>query len=213
MITGTGESAERAQDRSPHRVLPVTDRLWTIPNILSIVRLLLLPVFIWCLVQDRYGWAGLVLVISGLTDYLDGRIARSYGLVSKLGQVLDPIADRLYIATTLISLAWIGVIPWWLLGVLVARDAFILAMYPIVRRHHLPIPPVDFVGKAATFNLLGAFPLLLFGHVAGWWTTLALVTGWALAWWGTVLYWATGLIYAWQVRHMLRQARALEVPV
>lgn len=194
------------------RVLPVTERWLTLPNVLSIVRLLLLPVFILFLVQDRLLAAGLVLVVSGVSDYLDGRIARAYGLVSRLGQLLDPIADRLYIATTLLGLAAVGVVPWWLLVVLVARDAFVLAMLPVVRRHHLPIPPVDFVGKAATFNLLGAFPLLVFAHVDGWWTTVAAVTGWALAWWGTALYWAAGLIYAWQVRHMVRQRRAVEAP-
>ncbi|MFC5042060.1 CDP-alcohol phosphatidyltransferase family protein [Ornithinimicrobium kibberense] len=166
--------------------------------------------FIWLLVSGHLVWAAAVLVASGFTDYLDGKIARRYGLVSRLGQLLDPIADRLYIAVTLLSLAGTGVIGWWLVAVLVARDAFILAMYPLVRRHHLPIPSVDFVGKAATFNLLGAFPLLLLGHVPGWWTVPALATGWALAWWGVGLYWVTGLVYAAQVRGMMAQRRVLE---
>ena len=199
MVTGAGEQGA------------VSNRLFTVPNLLSVLRLLLLPVFIWALVEGRLGWAGLVLVLSGLSDYLDGRIARTYGLITKLGQFLDPIADRLYIATTLIGLAWAEVVPWWWVVLLVARDAFIAAMYPTVRRRSLPIPPVDFIGKAATFNLLGAFPLLIFGHVDGWWTTLALATGWALAWWGTALYWVTGLVYAWQVRDMVRQHRGRQL--
>ncbi|SOC54331.1 CDP-alcohol phosphatidyltransferase family protein [Ornithinimicrobium cerasi] len=185
----------------------VTSRLLTVPNVLSIVRLLLLPVFVVLLLTDRLLWAAAVLAVASLTDYLDGKIARGYGLESRFGQLLDPIADRLYIATTLLGLAWVGALPWWLLVVLVARDAFILSMAPLVTRLRLPIPPVDFVGKAATFCLLGAFPLLLVGAVDGWWTAASLVVGWALTWWGTVLYWVTGLIYAWQVRDMLRQRR------
>lgn len=188
----------------------VSNQVFTVPNLLSIVRLLLLPLFIWALVEDRLGLAGLVLVLSGLSDYLDGRIARHYNLITRFGQILDPIADRLYIATTLIGLAWADVIGWWWVLLLVARDVFIGTMYPIVRRFSLPIPPVDFIGKAATFNLLGAFPLILFGHVEGWWQVPTLATGWALAWWGTALYWVTGLVYAWQVRGMVGQHRRLE---
>ncbi|MGO0578108.1 CDP-alcohol phosphatidyltransferase family protein [Ornithinimicrobium panacihumi] len=201
MTSGTGEQGA------------VSDRLLTVPNLLSIVRLVLLVPFVWALVEGRLGVAGAILMASGISDYLDGRIARSYGLITRLGQILDPIADRLYIAATLVGLAWVGAIPWWWVALLVGRDVFIGAMYPTVRRHSLPIPPVDFIGKAATFNLLGAFPLILFGQVEGWWTTLALSTGWALAWWGTALYWVTGFVYAWQVREMVRVARRGEVTV
>ncbi|WP_131104792.1 CDP-alcohol phosphatidyltransferase family protein [Ornithinimicrobium sufpigmenti] len=210
MGTGAGEDqAEQGQQR----VLPVTDQIWTVPNLLSFFRLILVPVFIWLLVERELGWAALVLVVAGFSDFADGKIARHYGLVSRLGQVLDPIADRLYIAATLLGLAAVGAIPWWLVAVLVARDAFILSMYPVVRRHQLPIPKVSFIGKAATFNLLGGFPLILLGQLDGWWTVLCLATGWALTWWGTVLYWVAGLVYAWQVLDMVRQRRRQEVPV
>ncbi|QFG68589.1 CDP-alcohol phosphatidyltransferase family protein [Ornithinimicrobium pratense] len=210
MGTGTGEEqAAGAQQR----VLPVSDQVWTLPNLLSFVRLVLVPVFVWLLVERELGWAALLLVVAGFSDFADGKIARHYGLVSRLGQVLDPIADRLYIAATVLGLAAVGAIPWWLVAVLVARDAFILSMYPVVRRRRLPIPEVSFIGKAATFNLLGGFPLILLGQLDGWWTVLALATGWALAWWGTVLYWVAGLVYAWQVLDMVRQRRAQEVPV
>lgn len=210
MGTGTGE--DQAAGSQP-RVLPVTDQIWTVPNLLSLFRLVLVPVFIWLLVDRELGWAALVLVVAGVSDYADGKIARHYGLVSRLGQVLDPIADRLYIAATILGLAAVGVIPWWLVLVLVARDACILSMYPVVHRRRLPIPTVTFVGKAATFNLLGGFPLVLLGQLDGWWTVLCLATGWALTWWGTVLYWVAGLVYAWQVRDMVRQDRAREVTV
>ena len=205
MTMGTGETP---QTRREEPVPAVSGRLLTVPNVLSVVRLVGVPVYLWLLFRGDLAWAGLLLVVSGLTDYLDGQIARRYHLVTRLGQLLDPIADRLYIATTLLSLAWFDVIPWWFVFLLVARDALILAMYPVVRRHGLPIPPVHFVGKAATFNLLAAFPMLLFGHVDGWWQTPSLALGWALAWWGTALYWVTGSVYFWQVRHMVAQSRA-----
>lgn len=205
---GTGEAPQASRD---HADRPVSARLLTVPNVLSIVRLLALPLYLWLLVADQLGRAALLLVLSGLTDWLDGTIARRFDQVSRLGQLLDPVADRLYIATTLLSLAWFGIVPWWLVVVLVARDAFILSMAPLVRHHRLPIPPVHLVGKAATFNLLGAFPLLLFGHLDGWWQVPALALGWAMAWWGVVLYWITGFVYAWQVRTMVRRRRELAV--
>lgn len=204
MSTGQGENVVAGPSSEAPRE---TGQVLTVPNILSLLRLVLVPVFIWLLVAGALGWAGLVLVVAGLSDYADGKIARRYGLVTRLGQMLDPIADRLYIAATLLGLAAVGVISWWLVLLLVARDAFILSMYPTVRRHRLPIPPVDFIGKAATFNLLGGFPLLLLGSVESPLATVCLVLGWALVWWGTALYWAAGVAYAWQVAQMVRQRK------
>lgn len=207
MSTGQGEETVVAPAQAAQGDGPVLN----VPNLLSLLRLLLIPVFVWMLVVGELGWAGLVLVVAGLSDYADGKIARRYGLVTRLGQMLDPVADRLYTTATLVGLAAVDVIPWWLLGLLVARDALILAMYPTVRRHRLPIPPVDFIGKAATFNLLGGFPLLLLGSVASPFATLCLVVGWALVWWGAALYWVAGLVYVWQVAVMRRQRRRVGV--
>lgn len=181
--------------------------VWNVPNILSMLRLVGVPVFLWALLTHRDVLALVVLMGSGISDYLDGKIARHYGLVTKLGQYLDPIADRLYITTTLFGLAWREIIPWWLVLGLVARDAFILAMYPTVRAYRVPVPPVHFIGKAATFNLLCAFPLLLLGQFAGWLGAVALPVGWAFVWWGTGLYWLGALLYAWQVSTMVAQRR------
>ena len=181
--------------------------VWNVPNILSMLRLIGVPVFLWALLTHQDVLALLVLMGSGISDYLDGKIARHYGLVTKLGQYLDPIADRLYIATTLFGLAWREIIPWWLVLVLLARDAFVLALYPTVRAYRTPVPPVHFIGKAATFNLLYAFPLLLLGQFDGWLGAVALPVGWAFAWWGTVLYWLGAVLYAWQVSSMVSQRR------
>lgn len=202
---GTGEAPQTSRDRTGR---PVSARLLTVPNVLSLLRLLALPLYLWLLVEGELGWAGLLLVLSGLTDWLDGTIARRFGQVSRLGQLLDPIADRLYIATTLLSLAWFGIVPWWLVVVLVARDAFILAMAPLVRHHRLPIPPVHFVGKAATFNLLYAFPLLLLAHRSDLIGDLARPIGWGFAWWGTTLYWLAAILYAIQAWFVLSRMPA-----
>ena len=101
----------------------VSDRVLTVPNALSAARLLGVPVFLWAILTERDGLALVLLFLAGLTDYLDGKIARKYDLVSRVGQLLDPVADRLYIVSTLLGLAWREIIPWWLVAVLFAREA------------------------------------------------------------------------------------------
>ncbi|WP_332875437.1 CDP-alcohol phosphatidyltransferase family protein [Ornithinimicrobium sediminis] len=199
---GTGEGAARTP-----QVMPRRHEWLTVPNLLSGLRLVGVPLFLWLLLTEQDGWAILVLALSGVSDYLDGKIARHYGLVSKVGQYLDPIADRLYIATTLLGLAWRDIIPWWLVLLLVARDAFIAGMYPVARAYRLPVPPVHFVGKAATFNLLYAFPLVLLGAQDSLVGQVAQPVGWAFVWWGTALYLLGAVLYAMQVSDMVRQRR------
>jgi cardiolipin synthase (CMP-forming) len=181
----------------------VSDRVLTVPNALSAARLLGVPVFLWAILTERDVLALVLLFLAGLTDYLDGKIARRYNLVSRLGQLLDPVADRLYIASTLLGLAWREVIPWWLVGVLLARELFMVVVVLIAKRHGWLGLPVHFAGKAATFNLLYAFPLLLLGEGDGALATVALSVGWAFAWWGTALYWLAGILYAVQLRQLI----------
>ncbi|HVB27192.1 MAG TPA: CDP-alcohol phosphatidyltransferase family protein, partial [Mycobacteriales bacterium] len=150
------------------------------------------------------GWALVVLAVGGLTDYLDGRIARSFGMTSRLGQLLDPAADRLYILATLLGLALRGIIPWWLAVAIPGRDVLLAGLLPVLRRHGYGPPPVHFLGKAATFNLLYAFPLLLFSHGTGAAASIARVLGWAFAGWGTALYFWAGFLYVVQVRSLVR---------
>jgi cardiolipin synthase len=184
-----------------------SDRVLTVPNVLSALRLVGVPLFLWLLVRGDDGWALLVLMASGVTDYLDGKIARRYGLESRVGQLLDPIADRLYVLTTLLALAWRDVIPWWLVVVLLARDVFMALVLAVLRPYGYTDLPVHFVGKAATFNLLYAFPLLLLGDGNGLLATLARPVGWGFAWWGAVLYWVAAALYAWQAAGLVRAAR------
>jgi cardiolipin synthase len=186
-----------------------TDRILTIPNILSFVRLLGVPLFLWLvLVPEADGWAFVVLAVGGFTDWADGAIARATGQISRLGQLLDPLADRLYIAATLVGLAIRAIIPWWLVVLLLARDLVLAIVLALLKRRGITGLPVHFLGKAATFCLLCGFPLLLLGADAtgaGFSPAeLARVLGWAFAIWGTVLYWWAGLLYLEQARRILR---------
>jgi cardiolipin synthase (CMP-forming) len=189
--------------------LPVVGtQVVTLPNVLSFLRLVGVPVFLWLIVAGHDGWALAVLMASGVSDYLDGKIARHYGLVSRIGQLLDPLADRLYILSTLVGLAYVDIIPWWLVAVLLAREVFGSILLLVVRRYGYVGLPVHFIGKAATLNLLYAFPLLLMAQVSDTLAVVAQPAGWAFVWWGTGLYWVAGALYAVQVRDLVRAAKA-----
>ncbi|NAZ76445.1 CDP-alcohol phosphatidyltransferase family protein [Kineococcus sp. T13] len=185
----------------------VSTRVLTVPNALSALRLLLVPVFAVLIVRGHDGWALLVLAVSGASDYLDGLLARRWDQVTRLGQVLDPFADRLYILTTLLGLAYRGLVPWWLVVVLVARDVLLACTVPFLAALGHSVLPVHFLGKAGTFCLLYAFPLLLLGEVAHSVAEVAGALGWAFALWGTGLYWWAGVLYVQQVVQLWRAER------
>lgn len=185
-----------------------SDQVLTVPNVLSALRLVGVPVFLWAILAHHDALALVILAASGVTDYLDGKIARHYGLVSRLGQLLDPVADRLYIASTLLGLAVRSVIPWWLVFVLLGREVFMGVVILVGRRRGVGVLPVHFVGKAATFNLLYAFPLLLLGDGQSTAAAIARPIGWAFAWWGTALYWVAGILYAVQLARLLSRPSA-----
>lgn len=136
----------------------LSSRIWTVPNILSLIRLLGIPLFLWLvLVEQADVWAFVVLVLASASDWLDGALARALNQTSKLGAILDPLADRLYIAATIIGLALRGIIPWWLVLALALRDVMLLLLWPALRRRGLIALPVTLLGKAATFCLLWGF--------------------------------------------------------
>lgn len=186
----------------------------TIPNALSILRLALLPVFLWLVLgPEADGWAVAVLVLMGLSDYLDGYLARRLHQTSQLGAILDPVADRLYILATVIGLGLREIIPLWLVLILPARDLFLWCLVPFLRTRGYSALPVHFLGKAATAALLYAFPLLLLGDGQGQVETVARVFGWAFTFWGVGMYWWAGVLYAWQVRTLLaRTGRSAVAP-
>ena len=182
----------------PH---PVSDRVWTVPNVLSFVRLLFVPVFFWLIVGPQADVAAVVvLVVSGLTDWLDGRLARQLGQVSRLGQLLDPAVDRLYTLAALIALGIRDIVPWWFVALLLARDVWMFLVIARLRRADYDPIPVNLVGKAATVTLLWCFPLLLLSAGDGAVATGCAVFGWAFALWGVGLYWWSAVLYTQQAR-------------
>lgn len=184
-----------------------TERVLTVPNILSFIRLAGVPLFLWLLLERESDvWAVVVLVVGGATDWLDGYIARRWNLRSRLGQVLDPMADRLYILATLIGFAIRDIVPWWLVVLLFARDLLMATVIGLpLRRRGFASLPVHFLGKAATFALLYAFPLVLLGVGDEFWHTVARVIGWACVIWGAGLYWWSGLLYLGQGIEVIRR--------
>ena len=184
---------------------PVSDRILTIPNGLSVLRLLGVPLFLWLVLGPHLdAWAVALLIASAATDWLDGKIARAFNQQSKLGEALDPAADRLYIAATLVALAIRGIIPWWLVALLAVRELIVAgALGVLKRRLGFGTLQVSFVGKTATLCLLYAFPLLLLGTYAGLFGEITRVIGWAFAGWGTALYWWAAALYLVQARMLL----------
>jgi cardiolipin synthase len=184
------------------------DRIVTLPNALSALRLVGVPFFLWLVLTERDGLAIAVLMVSGVTDWLDGKIARRWNQMSRVGELLDPAADRLYILATLVGLTARDVVPLWLTLLLVGRDVFLATTLPVLRRHGYGPLPVHVLGKAATFNLLAGFPLLLLGEGDHLVNEVAHAFGWAFAIWGTSLYWWAGVLYVVQVRQLVLGARS-----
>lgn len=184
-----------------------TDLVWTVPNLLSGIRLLTIPLFAWlALVPEQDAAAAVVLALGGITDYFDGMLARRWNQVTRLGQLLDPIADRLSTVTVLVVFLIRDVVPLWFVALLVIRDVVLTVEMGRLKGRGITGLPVNFIGKAATFNLMISFPLLLWGVDAqSAVEQLARVAGWAFALWGTGLYLYSGLLYIRQTRDVLAQ--------
>jgi cardiolipin synthase len=183
------------------------DRILTVPNALSAARLLGVPLFLWLLLGPHEdGWALGVLALSGFTDWADGVLARRLNQSSRLGALLDPLADRAYILATLVGLVLRHVIPIWLAVVIVGRDVVLTVALTVLRRRGYAPFAVHYLGKAATFCLLYAFPLLLIGKYHGTVPDIARPMAWAFTIWGTALYLYAGAVYLNQARQLLRAA-------
>jgi cardiolipin synthase len=188
------------------------NRVLTVPNLLSAVRLALIPVFIYVLlVRHANGWAVGILAFSGASDWADGKIARILDQSSRLGELLDPAVDRLYMVTVPIALALRGMVPWWIVVTLLARDALLAATLPLLRSRGLSALPVTYVGKAATFALMLGFPLILAGQWHPMWARVLLAFGWGFLVWGVYLYLWAFVLYLVQVRSVLRQMPKLSL--
>ncbi|MEO9222456.1 MAG: CDP-alcohol phosphatidyltransferase family protein [Mycobacteriaceae bacterium] len=183
-----------------------SEQVWTVPNALSTLRLLGVPLFLYLLLGPHAdGWALVVLMASGITDYLDGKLARLLNQTSKLGALLDPAADRLYVLSTLIAFVLRDIIPWWLAALIIGRDLVLLGTVPLLRSRGLDVLPVHYLGKAATFCLLYAFPLLLGAVGDSTFASVCAPIAYSLTIWGTGLYLWAGVLYLVQTRLVLRE--------
>lgn len=187
-----------------------TDRVFTIPNVLSFLRLAAIPVFVWLIIAGQYLAAVIILAVSAVTDWFDGYLARRLRQRTKLGAQLDPITDRLYILSTIIAFMLRGIFPWWFVAILLARDLMLVMLVPWLRRSGQMYLPVNLVGKAGTFALLLAFPVVLVSAPEAFDFQVAYVLGWAMAVAGACLYWAAGLLY---LRETIRLSRARRAEV
>ena len=191
----------RHNDMAP----PVSTRIVTIPNILSLIRLLLIPVFFVLLLTGHLAWALLLIAVSAVTDFVDGYVARHFNQITRLGQLLDPAADRLFILTTLIGLGLVGVLPWWFIAVIVARDVLLLVLGVVLANHRFGPLPVHHLGKMGTFAILFTMPVLLLAAAFPQTAWLALPVDWSAGIWGVFLYWWAGVAYALQAARMIRE--------
>jgi cardiolipin synthase len=182
------------------------DRVLTIPNALSVLRLVLVPVFIYLLAVDANAPAVAVLMFSGFSDWADGKIARLVdNQSSRLGALLDPAVDRIYMVVVPVAMAFYGIVPWWLVLVLIGRDVVLAMTFPVLRSRGLTALPVTYLGKAATFALMSGFPLVLLGQWDALWSRVILAIGWAFLGWGMAMYLWSGLLYLLQVSLVVRQ--------
>ena len=197
--------AQAAEVRADGEQTP--DRVLTIPNLLSVIRLAGVPLFLWLLLGPKEdGWALVVLVASGVTDWLDGKIARWLNQLSRLGALLDPLADRLYTLATVIAFVIRDIVPWWVAALLIGRDVLVTVCIAVLRRAGFGPPEVTYMGKAATFNLMYAFPFLLLAQGSSTAATVARPVAYAFVVWGVVMFVWSGLLYVVQTRVAVRSA-------
>lgn len=203
-----------SQDAPRTDATAASSTVLTLPNVISALRLLAVPLFAGLLLARLDGWALLVLAVAGASDWLDGHLARALGQQSRLGELLDPAADRLFIVVTLVVLTMREVVPLWLVGSIVVRELLLGVVLAVLVRRGVGPLPVHLLGKAGTFALLYAFPLLLLaewqvGSPVG---TVGHVVGWAFAGWGLGVYWLAAVLYVRQAVGELRARRSRQTP-
>ncbi len=143
-------------------------RIVTVPNVLSLARIVLVGAYLDLLLwQDDRVVATVVLAVAGATDFADGYIARRYDQVTTVGKVLDPVADRILLAAAIISMIVYGAVPTWLAAPVISREALVAGTVLVLASLGAPRIDVSLTGKAATFGLMVCFPLLLLGHGPG----------------------------------------------
>ena len=180
--------------------------IFTVPNVISLLRILSIPLIAYLVANRHLIISLVVMLISALSDGVDGIIARRFNQVSKLGQILDPVADRLLILCSVLALSIASILPWWLLALVGARDVLMGLLVLALAQHGYGPLPVHFAGKTGTAVLMLAIPALIFADVgtSAFFRFFHLVALAAVIW-GVALYWLAGLIYARQGIGLLRR--------
>jgi cardiolipin synthase len=184
-----------------------TERLLTIPNLLSALRLCSVPVFLWLFVTGREEAGVIVYAVGAWTDFFDGIIARRYNQVSELGKVLDPLSDRIYVVALVIALVATGALAWPLAAAIVVRDATLLAAFPLLERRGVSRIPVNYVGKTATGMLFFGLTSLAYSQTDFPVASLADEVGTLFVVLGTILYYVSATMY---VREALDRIRSMK---
>ena len=169
----------------------------TLPNAITLVRIALIVVFVLLLARHEDAWAIGALAVAGVSDFLDGYLARRLGQTSALGRILDPAADRLLTVAVVFGLAWRDIVPWWLVAVLLARDAIMAVVLVWLARRRLATPIVTFLGKLATAALYLFLPLSYLAYER--WDAVHTVALWGAAA-AAVAYWGSAVQYLSQAR-------------
>ncbi|OBG41986.1 MULTISPECIES: CDP-alcohol phosphatidyltransferase family protein [Mycolicibacter] len=183
----------------------VQDRVLTVPNVISLARLGLIGVFLYLLLVARAdGPAVATLMLSGASDWADGKLARLLNQSSALGALLDPAIDRLYMIAIPVAFGVRGLVPWAIIATLLARDLLLAATLPALRSRGLTALPVTYIGKAGTFALMSAFPLILLGQWDQLWSRVVLSAGWGFLIWGLGMYLWAFVLYLIHVRLVVR---------
>ena len=170
-------------------------RIWTIPNVLSFLRLASVPPFLWLWLSERRNAAVILYAIGASTDFFDGYIARRTNSVTELGKVLDPLADRVFIVTLTVALIAAGVLPWWLAAVILVRDVLVVLAFPLLERRGVPRIAVNRTGKTATAALFSGLTLLALAETTLGWADDLSGLGLVLVGTGAVLYWIATVQY------------------
>ena len=185
------------------------DRIFTVPNVITLVRLLCIPLFLWLLFgAHRQTAAAILLAVLGATDWVDGFVARRYGQVSTFGKVLDPTADRILVGTAVISIMIYGAVPLWFGIATIAREVLVSAMVLLLAAMGAARIDVLWVGKAGTFGLMFAYPTFLLGDGTAGWQEPIRVIGWVTGLVGLALAWWAAGSYIAPARRALREGRA-----
>ncbi len=185
------------------------DRIFTVPNVITMVRLVCIPIFVWLLFgAHEQTAAAILLAVLGATDWVDGYVARHFGQVTTLGKVLDPVADRLLVGTAVISIMVYGAVPLWFGLATIAREVLVSVMVLALASLGAARIDVLWVGKAGTFGLMFAYPTFLLGYGDASWQEPIKVIAWVTGIVGLALAWYAAGSYVGPARKALRDGRA-----